>query len=156
MSRLFARSQDGERAIGRVPGNKGKNISLIGALNMDGILAAMTVPGSTNTEVFLTYVTQVLVPQLWKGAIVVMDNLKVHYAESVRIAIESVGAKVKFLPPYSPDLSPIELCWSKLKQFLRGCEARTLESLNEAMTIAVNYITEDDAFNQFNHCGLFT
>ena len=85
-----------------------------------------------------------------------MDNLKVHYAESVRIAIESVGAKVKFLPPYSPDLSPIELCWSKLKQFLRGCEARTLESLNEAMTIAVNYITEDDAFNWFKHCGLFT
>lgn len=156
MSRLFARSQDGERAIGRVPGNKGKNISLIGALNMDGILAAMTVPGSTNTEVFLTYVTQVLVPQLWKGAIVVMDNLKVHYAESVRIAIESVGAKVKFLPPYSPDLSPIELCWSKLKQFLRGGEARTLESLNEAMTIAVNYITEDDAFNWFNYCGLLT
>ncbi|WP_276612962.1 transposase, partial [Cylindrospermopsis raciborskii] len=83
---------------------------MIGALNMDGILAAMTVEGSTNTEVFLTYVNQVLVPQLWKGAIVVMDNLKVHYAERVRLSIESVGAKVKFLPPYSPDLSPIELC----------------------------------------------
>ena len=73
----------------------------------------MTVPGSINTEVFLTYITQVLAPQLWKGAIVVMDNLKVHHAERVRVAIESVGAKVKFLPPYSPDLSPIELCWSK-------------------------------------------
>ncbi|WP_375512044.1 transposase [uncultured Nostoc sp.] len=68
----------------------------------------------TNTEVFLTYVTQVLAPQLWKGAIVVMDNLRVHQAERVKIAIESVGAKVKFLPPYSPDLSPIELCWSNL------------------------------------------
>ena len=156
MSRLFARSQDGERAIGSVTGNKGKNISVIGAINMDGMLAVMTVPGSTNTEVFLTYITQVLLPQLWKGAIVVMDNLKVHYAERVRLAIESVGAKVKFLPPYSPDLSPIELCWSKLKQFLRGSQARTLESLNEAMTIAVNYITEHDAFNWFNHCGLFT
>ncbi|AUB35112.1 Transposase [Nostoc flagelliforme CCNUN1] len=101
---------------------------MIGALNLDGLVAAMTVPGSINTEVFLTYVTQVLAPQLWKGAIVVLDNLKVHHAERVRVAIESVGAKVKFLPPYSPDLSPIELCWSKLKQFLRSCEARTLES----------------------------
>ena len=86
------------------------NISLIGALNLDGLVAAMTIPGSTNTEVFLTYVTQVLVPQLWKGAIVVMDNLKAHHAESIRVAIESSGAKIKFLPPYSPDLSPIKLC----------------------------------------------
>ncbi|OYE04349.1 transposase [Nostoc sp. 'Peltigera membranacea cyanobiont' 232] len=97
-----------------------------------------------------------LIPQLWKGAIVVMDNLRVHHAERVRVAIESVGAKVKFLPPYSPDLSPIELCWSKLKQFLRSCEARTLESLDQAMVLAVNYITQDDAFGWFNHCGLFT
>lgn len=84
-----------------------------------------------------------------------MDNLRVHHAECVRVAIESVGAKVKFLPPYSPDLSPIELCWSKLKQFLRSTEARTLESLNQAMSSAVHYITEDDAFAWFNHCGLF-
>jgi transposase len=156
MSRLFARAVNGERAVGSIPGNKGGNVSLIGALNLDGLIASMTVPGSTNTEVFLTYVTQVLLPQLWKGAIVVMDNLKVHHAERVRVAIESVGAKVKFLPPYSPDLSPIELCWSKLKQFLRSCEARTPESLDQAMAEAVNYITEDDAFGWFNHCGLFT
>jgi len=128
MSRLFARAVDGERAVGSIPGSKGGNVSLIGALNLDGLVAAMTVPVSTNTEAFLTYVTQVLVPQLWKGAIVVMDNLKVHQVEGVRVAIESVGAKVKFLPPYSPDLSPIEQCLSKLKQFLRDCEARTLES----------------------------
>ena len=65
-------------------------------------------------------------------------------------------AKVKFLPPYSPDLSPIELCWSKLKQLLRSCEPRTLESLDQAMSEVVNYITEDDALGWFNHCGLFT
>lgn len=156
MSRLFARAQNGERAVSSIPATKGGNVSLIGALNIDGIVAAMTIPGSTNTEVFLTYVTQVLIPQLWKGAIVVMDNLKPHHAESVRVAIESVGAKVKFLPPYSPDLSPIELCWSKLKQFLRSCEARTLDALDQALTEAVNYITEEDAFAWFNHCGLFT
>lgn len=152
---MFARAPEGERAIGSIPGNKGGNVTLLGALNLNGLIASMTIPGSTNTEVFLTYVTQVLVPQLWKGAIVVMDNLRVHHAERVRIAIESVGAKVKFLPPYSPDLSPIELCWSKLKQFLRSCEARTTESLNQAMALAVNYITENDALGWFNHCGLF-
>lgn len=129
---------------------------MLGGLSLDGLVAAMTVPGSTNTEVFLTYVTAVLVPQFWVGAIVVMDNLKVHHALRVRVAIESVGAKVKFLPPYSPDLSPIELCWSKLKQFLRSSEARTPDLLDQAMAEAVNYITEDDAFGWFNHCGLFT
>ncbi|WP_375506826.1 transposase [uncultured Nostoc sp.] len=92
-------TEDGERAVGSIPGNKGGNVSLVGALNLDGLIAAMTVPGSINTEVFLTYITQVLAPQLWKGAIVVMDNLKVHHAQRVRVAIESVGAKVKFLPP---------------------------------------------------------
>ncbi len=156
MSRLFARSVDGERAVGSVPGTKGGNVSLIGVLNLDGIVAAMTVPGSTNIEIFVMYVTQVLAPQLWEGAIVVMYNLKVHHADRVKVAIESVGAKIKFLPPYSPDLSPIELCWSKLKQFLRSCEARTLESLDLVMTLSVNYITEDDALGWFNHCGLFT
>jgi transposase len=80
----------------------------------------------------------------------------VHDGEDVKVVIESVGAKVKFLPPYSPDLSPIELCWSKLKQFLRSSEARTSESLNQAMAEVVNYITEDNTFRWFNHCGLFT
>jgi transposase len=155
MSRLFARAVRGERAVGSIPRNKGGNVSLLGALSLDGLIATMTVPGSTNTEVFLTYVTKVLVPQLWSGAIVVMDNLKVHHANCVRIAIESVGAKLVFLPPYSPDLSPIELCWSKLKQFLRSCAARTPEALHQAMADAVHYITEDDAFGWFNHCGLF-
>ena len=131
-------------------------MSLIGALNLDGLIASMTVPGSINTDILFSDVTQVLLPQLWKGAIVVMDSLKVHHAERVRVTIESVGAKVKFLPPYSPDLSPIELCWSKLKQFLRSCEARTPESLDKAMAEAVNYITKDDVFGWFNHCSLFT
>jgi len=156
MSRLFARAHGGERAVNSVPRNKGGNVTLLGGLSFDGLIASMTIPGSTNTEVFLTYVTQVLVPQLWEGAIVVMDNLRLHYAQSVRVAIESVGAKIKFLPPYSPDLSPIELCWSKLKQFLRSSEARTPESLNLAMMEAVNSITEDDTFGWFHHCGLFT
>ena len=116
----------------------------------------MTIKGSVDTSVFLSYVRDVLAPQLWVGAIVVMDNLEVHNAHSVCQAIEAVGARVVFLPPYSPDLSPIELCWSKLKQSLRSKAASTYEALDQAMTEAVQCITEDDAIGWFNHCGLFT
>ena len=146
---------NGERAIDAVPRNTGENISLMGALSIDGLIAAMSVRGSVNTAAFLTYVREVLVPQLWSGAIVMMDNLRVHYAEPVRLAIESAGAKLVFLPPYSPDLSPIELCWSKLKQFLRSRKARTEEALNQALSDVMQYINEEDAIGWFNHCGLF-
>ncbi|MBM0740334.1 IS630 family transposase [Phormidium sp. CLA17] len=156
MVRLFARALRGQRAVDAVPRNRGTNVSLIGALSLDGLIASMTLEGSVDTAAFLSYVNDVLVPQLWIGAIVVMDNLKVHHAHSVRAAIEAVGAQVVFLPPYSPDLSPIELCWSKLKQFLRSKAARTYQALDQAMTEVLNYITEDDALGWFNHCGLFT
>lgn len=156
MVRLFARAFRGERAVDTVPRNRGTNVSLIGALSLDGLIASMTLEGSVDTPAFLSYVYDVLAPQLWVGAIVVMDNLKVHHAHSVRRAIEAVGARVVFLPPYSPDLSPIELCWSKLKQFLRSKAARTYAALDQAMTEAVDYITEDDVSGWFNHCGLFT
>ena len=115
----------------------------------------MTITGSVDTPVFLTYLTKILVPQLWTGAVVVMDNLKVHHAARVQAAIEAVGAKVVFLPPYSPDLSPIELCWSKVKQFLRSRAARTIEALDHAITDVMASITEDNAINWFSHCGLF-
>ncbi|MFN9836669.1 MAG: transposase, partial [Pseudanabaena sp.] len=91
---------------------------------------------------------------LWAGAIVVMDNLPVHYAEIAKTLIESVGAKVKFLPPYCPDLSPIELCWSKLKEIIRSAKARTIEALDSAITMAINAITDEDALNWFHHCGI--
>ena len=84
-----------------------------------------------------------------------MDNLPVHYAETARQLIESVGAQVKFLPPYSPDLSPIELCWSKIKEILRSAEARTSRAIDEAISIAISAITEENALNWFSHCGLF-
>ena len=83
-----------------------------------------------------------------------MDNLPVHYAEIAKNLIESVGAKVKFLPPYSPDLSPIELCWSKLKEIIRSAKARTIEALDAAITMAINAITDEDTLNWFHHCGI--
>ncbi|MBO1070954.1 MAG: IS630 family transposase [Dolichospermum sp. DEX189] len=155
MTRNYGRGVEGERVYDDRPGNKGKNITLIGAMSDEGLIATMTFPGSLNTTSFLVFIEQILLPQLWIGAIVVMDNLPVHYAEKARILIESVGAKVKFLPPYSPDLSPIELCWSKLKEILRSAKARSFDALDEAITMAVNAITDENALNWFNHCGLF-
>lgn len=155
LTRLYGRAAGGQRVVDSSPRNTGGNVTLIGALSLDGFIAPMTLKGSVDTAAFLAYVTEVLVPQLWQGSLVVMDNLKVHQAECIRTAIEAVGANLIFLPPYSPDLSPIELCWSKLKQFLRSCAARTYTALDQAMTDVTSYITEDDAWGWFRHCGLF-
>lgn len=156
MTRLYGRAKSGERVHDCCPRKRGKNISLIGALSMDGLIATMSIPGSVNTSVFLTYVRKILAPQLWIGATVVMDNLPVHQALVIRATIEAVGARVVFLPPYSPDLSPIEMCWSKLKQCLRTAKARTPTAINQALTEIINQqISSTDAVGWFNHCGLF-
>ena len=155
MTRLYGRGEGGDRVNDDRPGNRGKNITLIGAMSDEGVLAAMTLEGGLNTASFLVFIKQILLPQLWVGAIIVMDNLPVHYAEIARKLIESVGAKIKFLPPYSPDLSPIELCWSKIKEILRSAKARTNGAVDEAISIAISAITEENALNWFNHCGLF-
>jgi len=145
MTRLYGRGVEGARVYDERPGSQGKNITVIGAMSDEGLIATMTFPGSLNTAIFLVFIEQILLPQLWVGAIVVMDNLSVHYAETAIALIESVGAKVKFLPPYSPDLSPIELCGSKFKEMLRSAKARTSDALNEAITQAVNAIPDENA-----------
>jgi transposase len=155
MTRYYGRGENGVRVYDERPGNKGKNITLIGAMSDEGLIATMTFLGSFNTASFLVFIEQILLPQLWMGAIIVMDNLPVHYANTAKSLIESVGAKIKFLPPYSPDLSPIELCWSKLKEILRSAKTRTFDALDVAITMAVNAITDENALNWFNHCGLF-
>jgi transposase len=156
-TRLYGRTPAGERLYDSdAPGNSGQNISLIGGMSIDGLIATFSVVGSVNTDVFLFYIQAILIPQLWVGAIVVMDNLPVHHADIIREAIEATGAKLVFLPPYSPDLSPIELCWSKIKQLLRSAKARTREALDLALTTIINdCISSDDSIGWFNHCGLF-
>ena len=154
MTRRYGRSQDGARVYDERPGSKGKNITLIGAMSDEGLIASMTFSGSLNTDTFLIFIEKILLPQLWSGAIVTMDNLSVHYAERARILIESAGAKVKFLPPYSPDLSPIELCWSKLKEIIRSAKACTIDTLDAAITKAINAITDENALDWFHHCGI--
>ena len=149
MVRQFGRAMSGERVHGSKPKNKGKNTTIIGAISLKEVLATLTFEGGTNTAAFLTYITEVLVPVLWVGAIVLMDNLNVHLNEQVRTAIEAAGARLVFLPKYSPDLSPIELLWSKIKQFLRSRKPRTPEELDLAITDALNQVTKKDILGWF-------
>ena len=113
----------------------------------------MTVNSPTDGEVFLVYIEQVLCPKLQPGDVVILDNLSAHKVSGVRALIEAKGAEVLYLPPYSPDLNPIEKAWSKLKQLLRTAKARTFEALNQAITEALKAITPENAVAWFRHCG---
>lgn len=153
MARLYARAPKGERAPASAPVNKGKNVTVLGALSLEGIVEAMTIEGSTDGQVFATFIGDVLVPALRPGQTVIMDNLSAHKVEGIQDAIEARGARLEYLPSYSPDLSPIEPCWSKLKAILRAKAARTRDSLDHALTEALGMITAQDARGWFAHCG---
>ena len=153
MTRLYGRAPRGERVIGAVPHNYGPNVTMLAALGSQGVEAVMTIDGATDAEVFRIYIDQVLRPTLHPGDIVIMDNLRAHKVVGVREAIEQTGARVLYLPPYSPDLAPIERCWSKLKSILRTAKARTREALDEAIAQALATITASDARGWFQHCG---
>jgi transposase len=139
--------------VGTVPINYGANITMIGALSCSGLEALRTVEGATDGEVFRAYVRQVLSPTLRPGDIVVMDNLGAHKGSGIRETIEKCGATLLYLPPYSPDLSPIEQCWSKLKTALRAVGARPRRRLERAIPQALATIRETDAAAWFAHCG---
>jgi transposase len=153
MTRDFGRCPKGERLHDRVPRNKGELITMIGALTVNGLSAVMTLEGATDADAFYTYVDQVLAPELRPGTLVVLDNLSAHKDERIRFRIEACGAKLVFLPPYSPELNPIECAWSKLKSLLKVAKARTRDSLDAAIGMAMQMISSDDACGWFNHCG---
>lgn len=155
MTPLYARAPRGERARGSVPRNRGKNTTLIAALSLEGMGAAMILEGSANATAFESYVEQILAPSLQAGQIVVMDNLQAHKGARVRLAIETKGCQVLFLPAYSPDFSPLEEAFSKLKTALRRAGARTREALEEAIGQALLTITSQDTRGWFQHCGYF-
>jgi len=145
----------GPRARGTVPWGRGERVTVIGALALDGVVASMSVAAATSTAVFLAFAEQVLVPAL-RGrpdAVVVMDNLAAHKAEAVRAALDRAGLGHRHLPPYSPDLNPIEHAWSKLKTRLRAEGARSREALEAALGPALATITARDARGWFRHCG---
>jgi transposase len=153
MTRLYGRAPRGERALGSAPQNDGQNVTMLGALSCTGLEAMMTIEGATDSDVFRAYVREVLCPTLREGDIVVADNLSAHKATGVQEAIAATGARLLYLPPYSPDLNPIERCWSKIKTFLRAANARTREALDAAVTRALATVTEADARAWFAHCG---
>ena len=122
-------------------------------MGLRGLVAALTVEGAIDTEVFNAYAERVLGPRLRPGDVVVLDNLTAHRASRIEEVAEARGARVLWLPPYSPDYSPIEQCWSKIKAFLRGAKARTREALEEALTAALGLVTKADIRGWFKHCG---
>ena len=153
MVRRYARSPRGRRAFGSAPRNWGDNVTILSALGVEGLLASMYLPGATDGAVFLTYLKKVLIPKLWPGAVVVMDNLGAHKVKGVRELIESAGARLVYLPPYSPDFNPIEMAWSQAKSHLRRVAARTRRTLARAIKEALARISPQDARGYFAHCG---
>ena len=153
MTRLYGRAAPGERVVDSAPQNYGENITMLATLSLSGISAPMTVSGAVDGVVFRTYVEVVLAPTLAEGDVVIMDNLGAHKVAGVRELIEARGARVIYLPPYSPDLNPIEKCWSKIKTYLRAAKARTREALEKALKEALLTISEKDAIGWFASCG---
>jgi transposase len=145
MTRLRARCLGGRRIHEATPGGHWKIMTILGAMSLSGMVATMTIEEATDADIFLAYVEQVLCPALKPGDVVVMDNLSSHKVNGVRESIEKAGAELLYLPPYSPDLNPIEKAWAKLKQLLRSAKARSNEALDQAITEALKLISADDA-----------
>jgi transposase len=153
LTRLYGRAAPGQRVLDLVPGDRGGNVSTIGAIGVEGIRAGLSVPGAIDGETMLFFVEDLLVPTLNRGDIVVMDNNAIHKLDEIEDAIEAAGAWVLFLPTYSPDLNPIETCWSKVKSRLRSLKPRTFPALLDALVAAFSSITQRDSLGWFQHCG---
>jgi transposase len=155
MTRLRGRAPRGQRIVTKVPGGHWKIVTMISAIRTSGPFAAASIIGATDSDVFRAYVREVLAPQLRPGDVVVMDNLSPHKAPGVREMIESAGAELRYLPPYSPDFNPIENMWSKVKGKLRSLSARSIESLHDAIRVALATVSPGDCIGFFRHCGYF-
>jgi transposase len=153
LTRLCGRAPKGERVVASTPHGHWKTTTMMASLRLDGTTACMTLEGATDTESFRAYVEVVLVPTLQPGDLVVMDNLSPHKSDPTLALITQAGAQVLFLPPYSPDLNPIEKMWSKIKALLRAAEARTPADLIQAIGQALARVTAQDALGWFASCG---
>ena len=153
MTRTRGRAPPGQRVVGAVPQGHWRTLTMLGALRLEGMAAAATVDAATDTDVFDAFVRLGLVPALRAGDVVVWDNLSPHKSGMVQEAVEGARAKLLPLPPYSPDLNPIEPCWSKVKQHVRSAEARTGETLGSAAATGFASVTRADAEGWFAKCG---
>ena len=153
LTRLFGRAAPGERVVETTPGHSGPHYTIVAALGWHSLKAPWVWEGAMDGTAFAAYVELVLAPTLRQGDIVVVDNLSAHKSARIRQLLEARGARLEFLPPYSPDFNPIELCWSKVKTALRAAKARTLDALLEALADALRSICRHDIQAWFAHCG---
>jgi len=153
MTRRYGRAPSHERVCEGVPDVRFERTSVIGALGPGGVVAPLTYKGTLNGKFFGRYVSECLAPAMRAGDTLVLDNLSAHKVRGALRPLEEMGVNVVFLPPYSPDLNPIELAWSKIKACLRAAKARTGEALTKAIAAALDSITPDDAAGWIRHCG---
>jgi transposase len=153
MTRLMGRAPRGQRVMESIPRNYGPQTSLIETLSLSGIETVMTLEGAVDTDAFNAYVEHILRPTIKRGDVLVLDNLTAHHASHIEEVAEECEAEVIWLSPYSPDFSPIELMWSKIKTALRAAKARTREELERALKSALELITESNCLGWFTHCG---
>ena len=156
MARRYGRSPRGQRAPAKLPFGHWKRLSVLGAISLDGMVAAMSVDAATDSAVFAAYLDEVLLPRLRQDkpdAVLVMDNLRAHKTPEVRAGLDRSGFAYRYLPSYSPDLSPIEPAWAKVKSYLRRVAARTVKALEHGLGPALDAITAQDAAGFFRHCG---
>jgi transposase len=153
MTRLRGRAKNGQRLIDDAPYGHWCTTTMISSIRHNGSTACMAIDGATTSDVFREYVRHVLLPTLQRGDIVVLDNLSAHKDAEALGLIHSVGAEVRFLPPYSPDFNPMEKMWSKVKEFLRDAKSRTQEALLNAIADALETVTPQDAKGWFTSCG---
>lgn len=156
LCRTHGRAPVGQRLVAKVPHGHWKTTTIISAVALRGPFAPAAFDGPANQEIFRAYVEQVLVPQLRPNDIVIMDNLQLHKPAAVAEAIQSAGASVLYLPPYSPDFNPIENMWSKVKAHLRSAAARTFDDLCNILAAALTTVTHQDCQGFFHHCGYAT
>ncbi len=153
MTRRYGRAMGGERVNEGVPAGRYRTLTLLGAIDISGWVATMTLEAPTDGDVFLAYLEHVLCPKLKPGQIVVMDNLRAHKVDGVKELIQKTGASLLYLPPYSPDLNPIERCWAQVKQRLRTLKARSLPALEHALDDALGTLSPLNTSNYFQHSG---
>lgn len=153
MTRRYGRAPGNQRVGEAVPQGHWRTVTMLAALTAAGFEAPMTIESPTDGDIFLAYLEQVLCPRLRPGQIVILDNLAAHKVDGVQRLVESSGARLLYLPPYSPDFNPIEQAWSKIKQRLRAAKARTIEALDTAIADALSTITGENARAWFAHCG---
>ncbi len=153
MTSDYARAEGGERAKMPKPFDTGERFSIIGAICLTGIVAMMYVSSSVNGSIFKTYIEELLIPKLRRGQFVIFDNVNFHKSKELISIIESTGARVVFLPPYSPDLSPIEKMWSKIKEILKRKKPRSKSEFHQALLEAITAVTEEDCEEWYDVCG---